>query len=547
VKKVASFAALALCGLALPSTAGAAIITVNSTADNKTDDQLCTLREAVDAANTNAPVSPTGGNDCPAGEGTGEDSIILENKTYTLTGAAGDDSNNSGDLDVAYGGNPVNFIGTTDINEIPTTTIDGAGADRIFDVRPDAANVSFFAQALNLNDGAVGGNEGGGAIRVADHDAHFGLSTSRVNQNDAGGDGGGIFFPDASNGYVFDISQVQFSQNNADDEGGGIWIDTPQDANATVELSSFIGNTAGVGGGAYVRSTGSDGAQPVLQFENSTLTFNSARQGGGAVAFDFGQAGTVWFRASTVAYNSADALGGGGGVLTNDTDQFVLFQGGTIMAGNAAAGVHSNCAGPGQFDSLGYNLDSQHSCGMGETTDQVDTNPQLGMSRINPPGKQTTETMAPFIGSPVIDKIPVGDCGAASGHDQRLVARPANLFCDIGAFEGSTVPDDAESDGLNDDVDNCPLDQNANQANGDADFQGDACDPDDDNDAVLDGSDNCPTQAGPASNAGCPAGTTPPPSGGAASQATTAKCKKKKKKRSAEVAKKKKCKKKKRK
>jgi CSLREA domain-containing protein len=546
VKKLVSLAALALCWLVLPATAGATAITVTSNADNKADDGLCTLREAVDAANTNVAVNPAGGNDCPAGSGFSEDSIMLSATTYTLTGAAGDDANVSGDLDVQYGGDGVTFFGTWDSNEIPTTTIDAAGVDRIFDIRPDAASVPFFAQGLNLDNGAVAGSEGGGAVRIADPDAHFGLSTSRVNQNDAGGDGGGVFFPNAADGYVFDVSQVQFSQNNAGDEGGGIWIDTPQDSNATVQFSSFVSNTAGVGGGAYVRSAASDGDQPVLQFENSTLTFNSARQGGGAVAFDFGLAGTVFFRFSTVAYNSSDALNGGGGVLTNDADQFVLFQGGTIMAGNAAGGVLSNCAGPGDFASLGYNLDSQDSCGMGETTDVVSTNPHLGMSRINTPGKQTTETMAPFTGSPVLDVIPIGDCGAAFGFDQRLEARPANGLCDIGAFEGSVAPDDAENDGLNDDVDNCPLDQNADQANNDADFQGDACDPDDDNDAVLDAADNCRTQAGPASNNGCPTSTSPPPTGGSASQATTKKCKKKKKKRSAEVAKKKKCKKKKR-
>jgi hypothetical protein len=121
----------------------------------------------------------------------------------------------------------------------------------------------------------------------------------------------------------------------------------------------------------------------------------------------------------------------------------------------------------------------------------------------------------------------------------------------VGAFEGDGGPPaDAEGDDVNDPVDNCPLDDNENQANNDADFQGDACDPDDDNDAVLDAADNCPVQAGLPSNAGCPAppvtGTAPPP---ANTPAAPQKCKKKKKKKHsvAQTAKKKKCKKKKRK
>jgi hypothetical protein len=41
--------------------------------------------------------------------------------------------------------------------------------------------------------------------------------------------------------------------------------------------------------------------------------------------------------------------------------------------------------------------------------------------------------------------------------------------------------------------DNCPLQANADQENGDRDFYGDACDVDDDNDGVSDGADLCPT------------------------------------------------------
>jgi hypothetical protein len=175
------------------------------------------------------------------------------------------------------------------------------------------------------------------------------------------------------------------------------------------------------------------------------------------------------------------------------------------------------------------------------------------MSRINPGGKETTETMGLFVGSPALDRIPTASCDLPE-FDQRLVSRPQPLMtsnCDVGAFEGAAVAlADAESDGSDDTVDNCPLDQNADQANNDADFQGDVCDPDDDNDAVLDVADNCPLQTGVPSNAGCPAPTSAPPSAQAPSGSTgttVKKCKKKKKKRSAEAAKKKKCKKKKRK
>jgi thrombospondin type 3 repeat protein len=505
----------------------------------------------VQAASTN---SAFGG--CPTGQaGPATDFVDLAATTYTLTGSAGENANAAGDLDVTAGGDLV-INGMVDANQIPTTTINGGGLDRIFDIQPDAAQVALFVQNVLLTNGAVGGSADGGAIRVGDPDANFGISTSRVQQNDAGGNGGAIAFDNAASGYTFDVSQTQFGLNNADQEGGAIYIDTPQDTNATIDRSTFEGNTAGtMGGGAYIESSGSTGAEPVLQFSNSTLTGNSAGTGGGAVAFDFGLGGTVWFKFSTIADNSTPILGAGGGIFTNSADQFVLFQGGTIISRNAAGGVHSNCAGPGDFQSSGYNLDSQNTCGLNQSTDKINTNPLLGTARINPPGAQTTETVGLYTGSPALDAVPrtpTDRCDinpfSTTEVDQRFVTRPAAPagLCDIGAFEGSLgAPDDSDSDAVLDTTDNCVLDQNTSQANNDSDLFGDACDPDDDNDAVLDASDNCPTQVGLASNAGCPAASAAPPGAGPATPAAPAKkCKKKKKHRSASAAKKK-CKKKK--
>ena len=54
---------------------------------------------------------------------------------------------------------------------------------------------------------------------------------------------------------------------------------------------------------------------------------------------------------------------------------------------------------------------------------------------------------------------------------------------------------DTDNDGLEDDVDNCPLKQNADQVDFDGDGEGDACDPDDDNDGVADEIDFAPLDA----------------------------------------------------
>jgi hypothetical protein len=57
--------------------------------------------------------------------------------------------------------------------------------------------------------------------------------------------------------------------------------------------------------------------------------------------------------------------------------------------------------------------------------------------------------------------------------------------------------DDSDGDGVEDSVDNCPNNANANQADADGDGLGDACDPitDSDDDGIEDAADNCPNNA----------------------------------------------------
>ncbi len=54
------------------------------------------------------------------------------------------------------------------------------------------------------------------------------------------------------------------------------------------------------------------------------------------------------------------------------------------------------------------------------------------------------------------------------------------------------INNDADSDDVCDDIDNCEGTANTDQADNDQDGRGDLCDPDDDNDGVNDTEDNCP-------------------------------------------------------
>src|SRR5262249_53069861 len=100
---------MALCALGaafalVPGVASAADINVTTTADEfNTNNAACSLREAVQAANTNAAF---GG--CTAGSVSSPDTITLTSgQTYGLTipDVSDDNTNASGDLDIGDNGN----------------------------------------------------------------------------------------------------------------------------------------------------------------------------------------------------------------------------------------------------------------------------------------------------------------------------------------------------------------------------------------------------------------------------------------------------------
>ncbi len=85
----------------------------------------CSLRDAIDAANGNVAVDT-----CPAGEAMATDTVQLPAGPYAVSnGAAGEDGNSTGDLDVLAGGGPLVIAGAG----AGTTSISAPG-DRVLDV-----------------------------------------------------------------------------------------------------------------------------------------------------------------------------------------------------------------------------------------------------------------------------------------------------------------------------------------------------------------------------------------------------------------------------
>lgn len=213
--------------------------------------------------------------------------------------------------------------------------------------------------------------------------------------------GGGGFF----NSGMLSISRTTISGNTvAQTEGTGLF--------------------AGGGGGISNDRLPLTAAAPTLRLANTTISANSANDGGG-VHYGAG-AGTA--TNLTISNNIAKSAGGGvysaGGVNATFVN--------TVVANNTGA----NCSGTAT--SLGHNLDSDGTCDLTSPGDMRNVDPLLGPLADN---GGPTMTHALLEGSPAIDAgspaTPGSGGTACEATDQRGVARPQGLACDIGAYESS--------------------------------------------------------------------------------------------------------------
>jgi hypothetical protein len=109
-----------------------------------------------------------------------------------------------------------------------------------------------------------------------------------------------------------------------------------------------------------------------------------------------------------------------------------------------------NCAAPPgfAFSSVGHNLDSDGTCGLGDPTDLSTVDPMLGPLQSN---GGPTPTQALRSGSPAIDRMPTAACTLTG--DQRGGARPREgngtspSGCDVGAYEVARCADGLDNDG----------------------------------------------------------------------------------------------------
>jgi CSLREA domain-containing protein len=408
----------------LPASPFATTFPVTKTADTNdgTCDPDCSLREAIDAANTNP----------------GADDVSVPAGIYLLT---------IGELFVS---DDVSIVGAGQTN----TIIDGNATNRVLRIDNFLGVVEISGMTIQNGSALYGGG-------IFNDDSYITLINSTVSGNTASGVtpfGGGGGISNIGGGDLGHATLINstVSGNTSDGVGGGIYLL----GNLTLINSTVSGNTAGDGGGGVYN-------RGYATFTKSTVSRNIARWGGGIKNIG----GNVTLTNSTVSGNTASSYGGGiynggggyvsltnttvsgntatgrfGGGISNCSPFYCYPVGGvaaenSIVAGNTAVSYYyDNCWGG--VASLDYNLTDDTSCGFTALGDLVVADAMLGPLQDN---DGPTETHYPMTGSPVIDAANNASCPAT---DQRGNARPfdgddppdGSADCDIGAVEYMPEP-----------------------------------------------------------------------------------------------------------
>ncbi len=333
--------------------------------------------------------------------------------TLTLTGAE-EDAAASGDIDLR---SDVAIYGAG----AGLTIVDGAGADRVFDILTGSARLV----GLTIRGGAA---TDGGGIRNA---GALMLVGSEVLSNTAG-EGGGIV--NAGTGQLV-VQRTTIAGNRAATRGGGL----SSRGLATIRSSAIISNSAegeqlwpaAGGGGVWLAG------QATLT--NTTISGNQAVHHGGGLLVD---GGVVASDGNTIVFNEADSdadgLGNGGGIRVQGASDMVTFTH-TIVAGNRVrgrAGLTADCSQTiaGALRSGGSNLTG---AGAGCPSDGTG-------DRTTPSSAVLGQGVLPLdASSPPIHPLPVDSLALDAGpcdlaDDQRGAPRPADA-CDSGAYERQPV------------------------------------------------------------------------------------------------------------
>jgi CSLREA domain-containing protein len=332
----------------------------------------CSLREAIQAANTNRAF---GG--CPLGDDAYGNAIGVPPGTYNLTIPGPNPTNAAGDLNVIDNYLGIYATSVYDVNApVGPTTVRAASSDRVL-----STNTTTFIVGIRITGGSTSGSGGG-----ISSTGYLGLTDVTVDGNSASGIGGGVFIGDPGN---LDTFNTTISNNSARGAGGGIgYLSNYTVQPSRIYTSTIVSNTGdsdgnGDGGGGGISTGGSIHAE----ISNTILSGNGVKVFSG-----------------TVAEDCTGALFSGGSNLVG-TDSNCTYPGASTNAGNLTG------AGIGGASVIAHNT-----AALADNGGHVPTRlPTRSSPAINRGGAAT-------------------DCGNG-GTDARGVGRPQEGVCDMGAVE----------------------------------------------------------------------------------------------------------------
>jgi hypothetical protein len=443
--------------LVLPNIAMPATIVVDGTDSTIADDGVCSLREAINNANDDAPTH----DDCASGSGADTlelkgDVVLteLDNNDRGLPLIATDITIEGGGFTVSRDEAAPDFgilkvvLPDGSLTLADTTVSNGATADFGGGVWNNGASLTMTNTTLSGNSAARGGGmctDEGGSSALLDCSITDNVA-SRIDDDFSTGVAGGVEVTGYSDTHAASSATIEsstISGNIADTAVGGLLVQNY--ATSTLTGSTISNNTAFVNGGAIAVTIEAE-----VAVTNSTLSGNSGGFGSGGGLFVYGAQATV--TNSTISGNSA-AYGGGAYSAGNGTmtlkNSTVVGNNGTSAYGYGAGGIYANnyvptglgyadventlvAANTGGFgecggdliNDLGNNFSGDLSCpGSSAITPGVDIDTALADNG----GPSETHTL--LDGSVAIDAA--GSCGLAD--DQRGYGRDA--LCDSGSFE----------------------------------------------------------------------------------------------------------------
>src|SRR5919106_471057 len=413
----------ALGSVTLAWPAQAAMIPVLTNSDIVADDGACSLREAIEAANTDTASGASPG-ECPAG--SGRDTITVPAMVITLQGRLEIES-------------PMDVIGSG----AGSTVVDGDGRDKVFLV---SANASL--RALTIRGGTVLPGAG-----VAVSAGTVEIANARITDNGAPfGAGGGLF---VASGATVTVRSTTIDDNEGAGAGGGGAGGIANQGTLFVHESLIANNRSNRTGGVW------NSPSAILNLRNTTLSGNEGNSpdaGTGGLS----NQGFAFLNNVTITgnlgrgNNPASFLGGG---LRSGAAATTVVKN-SIIANNDGRGGPNDCFGPLTSDSR-YNLiEDTVGCGLPAATGTfvLGQDPQLGPLTDN---GGPTDTHLPASTSPAVDAgfpFPPGGpaADACEATDQRGVPR---LLCDMGAVEREVpVPTELAVTTTVDQVDETPGD-----------------------------------------------------------------------------------------